>query len=164
MLRAEKTIVSAAEKANWVAAAALLAMILLTTLDVFVRLFRSSIPGTYDVVALLGAVVASFSLGYTSVEKGHIAVDFLVGKLSPAVQALIDAVNALLATALFGVAAWQSALYAASLADSGQVSLTLQIPVYPFVCGVAAGCGLLCFVLLVDFLRAVRSYRDVKNP
>src|SRR5690606_23085342 len=104
--RLEKNIIATAEKANWIAAAALILMMLLTTLDVVLRLFKNSIPGTYEIIGLLGAVVASFALGYTSVEKGHIAVDFLVMRFSPRVQALAGAVNALVAAVLFGLITW----------------------------------------------------------
>lgn len=163
MLRLEKNIPATAEKANWIAAAALILMMLLTTIDVVLRLFRSSIPGTYEIIGLLGAVVASFALGYTSVEKGHIAVDFLVMRFSRKTQALVGAINALIATALFSIITWQSLLYALDLMKKGQVTLTVQLPIYPFVFGMAVGCGLLTLVLMVEFLHCLRSFRDLKR-
>jgi len=163
MLRIEKNIPAIAEKANWIAAAALILMMLLTTLDVLLRLFKNSIPGTYEIIGLLGAVVASFALGYTSVEKGHIAVDFLVMRFSPKAQALVGAINALVAAALFGIITWQSLLYALDLLKKGQVTPTVQLPIYPFVFGIAAGCGLLALVLMVEFLHSLRRFRDLKR-
>lgn len=159
----EKTITATAEKANWLAAAALVLMMLLTTLDVVLRLFKSSIPGTYEIIGLLGAVVASFALGYTSVEKGHIAVDFLVMRCSPWVQAVVGAINALLAAVLFTIITWQSLVYGLDLMKKGQVTLTVQLPIYPFVFGTAVGCGLLTLVLLIEFLHDLRSFRDLKR-
>lgn len=163
MLRIEKTIAATAEKANWIAAAALVIMMGLTTLDVVLRLFKSSIPGTYEVIGLLGAVVASFALGYTSVEKGHIAVDFLVMRLSPRAQFLIGAINALIAALLFGIIAWQALRYALDLLKKGQVTLTVQLPIHPFVFGMAGGCGLLALVLLAELLHDLRGFRDLKR-
>jgi len=164
MYRIEKTINIAAEKANWISAAALIVMMLLTTLDVVLRLFKSSVPGTYEIIGLMGAIVTSFALGYTSVEKGHIAVDILVMRFSPKAQALIGAANAIIAAVLFGIVTWQSLLYGMDLLKKGQVSATIQIPIYPFVFGIAAGCGLLTLVLLVEFLHGLRSFRDLVNP
>lgn len=164
MYRIEKSINITAEKANWISAAALIIMMLLTTLDVILRLFKSSIPGTYEIIGLLGAVVTSFALGYTSVEKGHIAVDILVMRFSPKAQALINGINALIAAALFSIITWQSLLYGLDLLKKSQVTLTVQLPIYPFVFGIAAGCGLLTLVLAVEFLHAVRSFRDLVNP
>ncbi len=160
MLRMEKAITGAAEKINWVSAAALLLMMLLTTADVILRLFKSSIPGTYEIIGLLGSVVAAFALGYTSVKNGHIAVDFLVQRFSTTTQALVGAVNALIAAALFAVLTWQLLLYGFDLLEKGQVTLTVQLPIYPFVLGTAAGCGLLTLVLLVELLRFVRTLRE----
>jgi TRAP-type C4-dicarboxylate transport system permease small subunit len=164
MLRIEKNISATAAKLNWLAAAALVLMMLLTTLDVVLRLFKSSIPGTYEIIGLLGTVVASFALGYTSVEKGHIAVDFLVMRFSPKTQALVGAINALIAAILFGIITWQSLLYALDLMKKGQVTLTVQLPIYPFIFGMNVGCGLLTLVLLVEFLHGLRSFRDRKRP
>lgn len=161
MLYFEKTIRAFAEKINWVAAFALVAMMLLTALDVLLRLFRRPIPGTYELIGLLGAVVISFALGYTSVEKGHIAVDILTRKFSAKTKALIEACNALVGTVLFAIVAWQGLAYSANLMHKGEVSLTVQMPIYPFAYGVTGGCGLLCIVLLVDFLRELRAYTDL---
>lgn len=160
MFRIEKTITATAKKANWISAAALILMMLITTLDVILRLFKSSVPGTYEIIGLLGAVVTSFALGYTSVEKGHIAVDFLVMRFSPKAQALAGGINAMLACALFSIVTWQSLLYGIDLLAKGQVSPTIQIPIYPFVFGIAVGCGLLTLVLIVEFLHELRNFRD----
>jgi TRAP-type C4-dicarboxylate transport system permease small subunit len=164
MLRIEKRINHLATLVNWVSATAILAMMLLTTTDVVLRLFKSSIPGTYEIIGLLGAVVSSFALGYTSVEKGHIAVDFLTSRLSQPAQALVTAVNAAIATLLFALVSWQSAIHALHLMKRGEVTLTVQIPIYPFVFGVSAGCGLLCLVLAAEFTRAVRAFLEHREP
>ncbi len=151
--RLEKWTVRAAEIFNWVSAAAVTGMMLLTCMDVVLRLFRRPIPGTYEVVGFLGAVFAAFSLGYTSTNRGHIAVDFIVQKLPPRAQTVIDGVNALVCAVLFGLLARQSMRYAADLQSFGEVSMTLQMPVYPFVYGIAAGCWLLVAVLTVRVLK-----------
>jgi hypothetical protein len=49
----------------------------------------------------------------------------------------------------------QCLVYAADLKGFGEVSMTLQMPIYPFVYGIAAGCGLLTLVLAVRFLKDV---------
>ena len=75
-----KIITSSAQVFNWIAAAAVAAMMFLTCADVLLRLFRFPIPGTYEMVGFFGAVFVSFSLAKTSLEKGHIAVDFFVNR------------------------------------------------------------------------------------
>ena len=156
MFRFERFINLLSHRFNWIAAGAIVAMMLLTSTDVILRFFRHPIPGTYEIVGLLGAVVVAFSLAYTSVEKGHIAVDFLVQKFPRNVQLFITAMNDLISTFLFGLIGWQSILYASELKQSGEVSLTIQAPIYPFVYGIAVGCGLLCFVLLLEFIKSLK--------
>ena len=137
---------------NWAAAAAVVAMMLLTCADVLLRLFRCPIPGTYEIVGLLGAVFAAFSLAYTSMERGHIAVDFLVQKFSDKTRMLVDLTTTLVSTILFGLVAWQSILYAENLRRTGEVSMTLQMPLYPFVWCIFLGATMLCWVLLMRVL------------
>lgn len=137
---------------NWVSAASVAAMMLLTCSDVLLRFFRNPIPGTYEIVGFLGTVLVSFSLAHTSLERGHIAVDFLVTKLSKKTQTNVDRINSLVCTGLFGLITWQSFIFALNTKNNGEVSMTLQMPVYPFIFGIAAGCGMLCIVLILRFL------------
>ncbi|OPX38483.1 MAG: hypothetical protein B1H13_11265 [Desulfobacteraceae bacterium 4484_190.3] len=132
-------------------------MMILTSADVVLRLFRHPIPGAYEIVGLLGAVVIAFSLAYTSAERGHIAVEFLVRKFPRKAQSFIAIANNLIGAALFGLIAWQSILYASDLKQSGEVSMTIQMPVYPFVYGIAFGCGLLCLLLLTESFKSLKG-------
>ena len=107
-LRIERFVANLADKVNWIAAAAVAFMMLLITADVVLRFFRSPIPGTYEIVSFTGAVVISFALPYTSVQKGHIAVDFLMVRLPWIVRVVVNAINAFLSMILFSVLSWQS--------------------------------------------------------
>lgn len=144
---------------NWIAALAVFIMMVLTCADVVLRFFRHPIPGTYEIVGLLGTVVISFALAYTTAEKGHIAVEFVVMRFSPRVQHHIDTINALIGAGLFGLMSWQSILYGLDLKASGEVSLTVQMPVYPFVLAIGAGCGLACLVLGTECVTSLRKVR-----
>ena len=136
---------------NGIAALAVAAMMILTCLDVFLRLWRHPIPGTYEIVSMLGAVFVSFSLARTSVDQGHIAVDFLVIRLPKKWRNAIEAVNDGVAALLFTAVAYQSIIYAGDLKACGEVSMTLQLPIHPFVIGVAVGSAMLGLVLYVSF-------------
>ncbi|MCD6353486.1 MAG: TRAP transporter small permease [Proteobacteria bacterium] len=156
MVRFERFVLYLTHTFNWIAAGAVVAMMLLTSADVILRLFRRPITGAYEIVGFLGAIVISFSLAYTSVEKGHIAVEFLVQRFSAKVQAVVDSINYLFGIALFGLITWQSILYAGDLKQCGEVSLTVEMPIYPFVYGISIGSGLLCLVLLMEFFASVK--------
>lgn len=153
VLHLEKSVHPLARWFNWIAAGAVTAMMLLTCADVVLRIFRCPIPGTYEIVCLLGATFASFSLAHTTTERGHIAVDFLVQKLSPRNQLVVECINSIIGAVLFSVIAWQSILQALDLKAAGEVSMTLQMPIHPFLFGIAAGCGLLAVVLVCRFIE-----------
>jgi TRAP-type C4-dicarboxylate transport system permease small subunit len=145
---------------NRVGCAAVIAMVLLSTADVIMRLFGKPIPGTYELVGFLGTLVVSFALAFTSMEKGHIAVEILVEKLPQRAQLGIEAFCNLIGLLLFGVIAYQAVLYALDMKKSGEVSLTLQMPPYPFILGIAAGCALLCLLLVADLIKSLQRTLD----
>jgi TRAP-type C4-dicarboxylate transport system permease small subunit len=151
----ERGVCTASRVSNWIAMLSVCTMMLLTVSDVILRLFRRPITGAYELVGLAGAIFVSFSLAYTSVERGHIAVDFLVQKFTTRGQRVIDSVTAFVCTALFGFISWQAWQYAANLRSTGEVSLTLQVPLYPFAAGISLGCVLLCVVLLTRFIASL---------
>ena len=155
MIHIHQGLVRVSSLFNAVAGAAVVAMMLLTCADVLLRLLRHPIPGTYELVGFLGTLIVSFALALTSLEKGHIAVEILAAKLPARIQFALDAVASLIGASLFGLIAWQSWIYAADMRQSGEVSVTLTMPIHPFIYGIAAGCALLVLVLLSDGLRAV---------
>jgi TRAP-type C4-dicarboxylate transport system permease small subunit len=156
MARLIKLIDAASDGFNYVACAAVIIMMMLTCIDVMLRLFWQPIPGTYELVGFIGTVIVSLALAYTSIERGHIAVELLVERLPKKLQPFIEGINSLIGLALFSLIAWQSTVYAADLKSSGEVSLTLEMPTYPFVFGISIGCGMLCVVLLVEFIQSMR--------
>jgi hypothetical protein len=62
---------------------------------------------------------------------------------------------AILSTALYAVIAWQCVKYARSMIETGEVSLALAIPFYPFIFAVAFGLFVLALILLNDIIRSI---------
>jgi TRAP-type C4-dicarboxylate transport system permease small subunit len=157
VLRAIKTsIYLLSTKLNWVSAAAVIFIMLLTCADVVMRLSGRPIPGTYELVGYFGSVIISFGLARTSIERGHIAVNLLVDRLPPRAQAIIEGIGNIASAVLFGALAWQSQVYARDLSEIGDISLTLGMPTWPFVLGLATGTGMLSLVLFLDALRQLK--------
>lgn len=143
---------------NWVAAASIFGMMLLTTADVVLRYFRHPIPGTYEIVGFLGSMAVGFALASTSVNRGHVAVSILFQRLSPKAQSFVESFNSLVAAVFFGLLTWQCGALAEDLRRAGEVSMTVEMPFYPFVYGISAGCAILVMTLVVDFLNALRAF------
>lgn len=126
--------------------------------------FKRPILGTIECVVFLAVAMISLALAYCAVQNGHIAVDFVFCRLPQKMQALIG--NAVDAVALifWGACAWQVGKYAQSMAASGAVSSTVQIPLYPFIYIVAFSLAALSLVLLMSIAESVRkefSHRSI---
>lgn len=136
----------------------------LTCADIVLRLFRHPILGTYEVAGFLGAVVASFAMAQTTIERGHVAVQVVVTRFSDRVQEVIYLITHLLSLLLFALLAWECIRYGNDLRTSGEVSMTLQLPFFPVLYGIALSAAIVCLVLLIDILlvmvRGARAWSE----
>jgi TRAP-type C4-dicarboxylate transport system permease small subunit len=143
-----------------VGGAALIMMMAIACLNMGLRLIGRPISASYELVAFLSAIAVSFPLGYTQIQRSHVAVDIL-SRLFPApLRKLVVSVSLFLAMIFFGVAAWKVWGQANTYRVSGELSETLRIPFYPFTYAVAVACGLMTFCLLVDLLRHILEKED----
>lgn len=99
-------------------------------------------------------------MAHTLSERGHVAVSLVVQLLSKRLQGLVETITSIFGIILFALIAWQSVLYGIDCQRSGEVSLTLQMPFYPIIYGVAVGAGFVCLVLIVDLVSALSKLRD----
>lgn len=143
--------------AQTVAGVFLTAVMGLTVADVVLRSFGRPILGSYEIVALMGALVIGFSLPFTSWVRGHIYVDFFVQKLSGTARTAVHLATRTVALALFFLIAWNLFLMGLDLQRAGEVSPTLQIPFYPVVYAVGVCCVLQFLVLLGDVVKIFRG-------
>ncbi len=134
---------------------ALLALTVLATANVVLRIVRVPVSGTYEVVSFLGAVVIAGALGYTQKRKDHIVVDILSDRFPGPVKRVLDGVSYALTLFLFSVVSWQTFRYGARLMRTGELSETLKFAFYPFVFLVSAGFAVFALTLLIDLLETV---------
>jgi TRAP-type C4-dicarboxylate transport system permease small subunit len=142
--------------------AAVVGMIGLAAANMIMRAVGLPIPGSYELIGLLCALAAGMGLGYTQLAKGHVAITIVTDHFSPAAGRVVEAFSHVVGAAFFGVAAWQTAAWAASLARAGELSETLRIPFYPLVVVVALGFLVLALTLVLD-LVALADAREAKR-
>jgi TRAP-type C4-dicarboxylate transport system permease small subunit len=161
MFSFKKNFLLLAQRLDMMAALAIFSMMALTCLDVFLRyFFRKPIHGTYEIVALLGAVAVSFAMAHTLAKKGHVAVSLIVQMFPKRLQGIIESFISIFGIILFGLIGWQSVLYGIDCQRAGEVSMTLELPFYPIIYGVALGAGVVCLVLIVDLANAIANVKD----
>lgn len=133
----------------------LLAMMLLTCSNIVLRMVWVPVKGAFELMGFFGAVLTTFSLGYTQIQKGHILVDILTIRFPARVQNAINLVGHFISMAFFILVAWQITTWASTLRTTGEVTETLRIIYYPFTYAAAFGCAVLALVFLVDFLKII---------
>ncbi len=139
----------------------LLLMMFLTIVDVTGRKFFSApITGSYELTEFMLALLIFSSVAYTQIQKGHIAMEALVSKFSPRIQALIDSIVYLVSMILALLLTWQLLEHAKRLKMGNNVTGVLHLPIHPFVIATAIGTLLYFLVLLVDFLKSLEKVKE----
>ena len=134
----------------------LVGMILLTCANIASRTLWEPIRGTFELMGYFGAVVTACALGYTQLNRGHIAVNVLINRFSEKTRQRLHGFNSMVCALFFSLVAWQMARKAYGFLQTGEVSETLRIIFYPFTYLAAAGCGVMALVFLLDLWQALR--------
>ena len=150
----EKTVLFIARWLNWMAAIAIVAVMIIVCVNVLARsLLGVPLKGTVDIVSLLGVLVIAGAIAYTQVLKGHIRITLFIDMLPDPVRTILTALVDLIGMIMFGIISWQTILFAMGTYEIGELSEVLKIPVTPFAFAVSAGCIAITLVLLVDLLN-----------
>ena len=133
----------------------LIPMMLLTSCDVIVRAtLARTITGTVELSEYMLAVFILLGLAYTQQVKGHVRVTFLISRLPPRVQPVVEIVTILLSLFIIAVLAWQG--WEVGIKER-TVSDMLRIPQLPFRLLVPLAALLLCLELLIDLSDSVKK-------
>lgn len=84
-------------------------------------------------------------------------VELLVRLLVKKKQAILKLFTDTLSGIFFAVLAWRCVLYARDLKESGEVSMTMQLPFHPFVYLLAFSALAVTFVFLMAIIKDLRK-------
>jgi TRAP-type C4-dicarboxylate transport system permease small subunit len=138
----------------WVAGFSLVAMVLVTVGEMVLRMFGKPMAGTVETIGWLSAVTTAFALGYTQIHQGHVSIDLFTRRLGSLMQVMVSMVVLLASTVLFLIVTWNVFRHAGVLRETGSLSETMKVIVYPWVYLVSLGCAGLTLALIVDFLKS----------
>ncbi len=167
-MQAIKTVIHFINKNAMLASTLVVLFIMfLTVSDVMGRYFLNKpIPGTFELTRIALAITVFISVGYSQIEKVNISITVLYDRLPVIVQKILGIFNALISITLFSLVFWQMLKYAGRLADAGQYTTVLRLPMHPWVLIAAAGTFLLCLALVWDLIEAIKKFfpqGDVTN-
>ena len=117
------------------------------------KIFNSPITGAYDIVKCSSAITICGALPYTTAVKGHVAIEYFYLKLSKGKRLIVEAFIRLISIVLFGFFSWYSIQHGKSLRRSGEVLLTLEVPVFWIPWVIAFSCGIVILVLIHGLLQ-----------
>jgi len=140
---------------DWIARAAVMAMMLLVVANIVGRPIGLSIFGTLDYVGFINAVLVAFALAYCAIHKAHIQVEMLMQRFPKRTQATVDIVTNILSLGIFIVITWQCFLLAIDKLVGNEVSITALVPFHYYIFAMTFGIALLFFVILINLIKSV---------
>jgi TRAP-type C4-dicarboxylate transport system permease small subunit len=142
---------------RWVAAGALVVMMVITTANVVLRIIYRPILGAPEIVTHGLIVLASLGLIDAVFGRRNICVDLFTSRLPRKAQAVIGVFTWLLSLGVFSAMAWQGFLVAWEKLMKGEYEPILGFPVSPFRWLVAICLSILCVVLLRDLFQSAKE-------
>lgn len=138
---------------DWIGGTVLVFMMLLTVADVILRYLRKPILGTYELVSLAGAIVVGFAMPHSSWQKTHVTVDMLLDNMEKTRRNVLQIITRIMGFLLFLIVGVNLIDMGTTLTQTRESTLTLVIPLYPFVYALGICCFAECLVLLSQIIR-----------
>lgn len=132
-------------------------MMVMTCIDVIGRFFNRPIFGAIEIVGFLATLTTAFALPYTHRMDAHIGVELFVQILPEKPRQVMSFLTTLTSFVLFAFVAWRMVLYAGTIRESGEVSMTMKLPEYYIIYLVACCFIVFCFMLFCDTLKLISS-------
>jgi TRAP-type transport system small permease protein len=134
---------------------ALTAMFFVTLAEVIMRSISQSIPGTLELISLLGGAVVGLAIPRTSQMNGHVNVDFALNKMSSRWQNITNVLTRLLAMLFFIFIAWSLLSMGWDYRAAKEVSPSMKLPLYPVFAFFGAAFLIQAFQFLLDLLKTM---------
>jgi TRAP-type C4-dicarboxylate transport system permease small subunit len=93
-------------------------------------LLGKPVPGDFELVQLGSAVAIAAFLPYCQLRRGNIIVDFFTTRATARAQAVLDALGALLFSAVMALLAWRTTLGFMTVKASHEVTMIVGFPVW----------------------------------
>jgi len=149
------------DKLKLIGAVSLGGMMLLTCVDVVGRKLDHPILGAVEIVGFMATIVVAAALPYTDKIQGHVGVEILVRLFSEKTQIVINISTRLLSLGLFAILTWQMALYAKTMKESGEVSISLELPEHMIIYATAFCCLVFTLVIIKEIIDNIKKLKEI---
>ena len=142
---------------------ALIGVMLLIGVDIVGRIFGFPVPGAYEIVSFAGGLVIGLAIPATSLAKGHVSTDLLLGRLTGKSRSVLIVVTRLIGIAVFLIAGCSMIMMGVRLKAAGEVTAVLALPFYHVAYAMGGAFLIQCLVLFSE-IAAAMSDRKIPNP
>ena len=143
---------------------AIAAMMLLATVDVIGRyFFNSPVLGAYEITEYLMLILVFSFLALAQSSKVHISVDIVFDRLPTRLQHVLERLNHLICLLMMILVSWMSIQRIWELRRTGEASVLLKIPDYPFAAFLVIGCLAFCIEFFKDVFSSSQTGSERKE-
>lgn len=140
---------------------ALAAMMLLATVDVVGRyFFNAPVLGAYEITEYLMLIMVFSFLALAQSAKAHISVDIVFNRLPAGLRHVLERFNHLVCLLMMILVTWMGIQRIWELKRTGEASVLLKIPDYPFAVFLVIGCLVFCIEFLKDVFSSTRNHAE----
>jgi len=144
-----------------VAAFFVVGMAAVTCSDVILRVVANNpIFGSEELVSICSLLVMGCALPYSHKKDVHIGVEILIRLFSKKTQAMVKVVTDLLSVILMAVISWRMLIFAGSIAESGERSMNLQLPMHYFAYILGGGFIIFTIFILKDIIMFFKGAEE----
>jgi TRAP-type C4-dicarboxylate transport system permease small subunit len=137
----------------------LIALVLLTTVNVGFRVVSQSLYGVIEIVTWFGVCINAFGLAYAQEGKDNVAVTLFTDGRSETTKNILEFIGILVGVFFAVVAIWGLYRYVGILIRTNQVSSSLHVPFWPIVAFILIGVGVFLITLITDIFRIIMKLK-----
>ena len=118
-------------------------------------LFDAPIPGFADVIELSMVAIVFPAMLYVTYKGGNVEVTVLVSRFPKHVQQIIVSVVLFIGVGVAALFGWQGWVAGVDAMNTGQSTVSLEVPHFPFKFVESLGFSLMCLGLVLSFLHSL---------
>lgn len=111
-------------------------------------LWARPIPGDVELTQFGIALCIALCLPWCQLQRANIIVDFFTQKAGPRTLGLLDGLGRLLLAAMVGLLAWRSAVGALAVAEAGETTMILGLPMWISYAALSPGLALTALIAI----------------
>jgi len=131
----------------------LMAMTLMTVMDVVGRIFRRPIVGSTEITEFMMVTVVFLCIGWCALKGRMVTVDLVIMRLSARTQAVLNVITLIIGLCVVVLITWRSFLETMEIQEANVATIILHIPSYPFMWILSVGFAVLCLVMIMQIVQ-----------